>query len=90
VAARWGKDGIRCHAVAPGLVLTPNTARAMPPAQQEIYVRNSLTPYVGRPQDIANVIAFLATDAARYMNGHTVFVDGGLAAALPILAETRP
>ncbi|MEU6643575.1 SDR family oxidoreductase [Saccharomonospora sp. NPDC046836] len=89
VAAQWGKSGIRCNAVAPGLVLTPNTAAAMPEKTQEIYVRHSLTPYVGRPQDIANVVAFLASDESRYVSGHIVYADGGISSSLPILADTR-
>ena len=89
VAAQWGKAGIRCNSVAPGLVMTENTTMSMPPEKKDIYVRHSMTPYVGVPQDVANVVVFLASDLSKYMTGHNVYADGGLGAALPILADTR-
>jgi len=42
--------------------------------------RNHLTPYIGEPQDIANVVAFLAGDDSRFVTGHLFSVDGGLSA----------
>lgn len=89
VATQYGKQGVRCNAVAPALVMTRNTTEWMPPEFKAIYLRNSLTPYVGEPQDIAEVVAFLASDRSRYMTGHVVPVDGGIAAASPIVAERR-
>lgn len=89
VATQYGKQNIRCNAVAPALVMTRNTTEWMPKEFKGIYLRNSLTPYVGDPQDIANVVAFLASDAARYMTGHVHPVDGGIAAASPIVADRR-
>jgi NAD(P)-dependent dehydrogenase (short-subunit alcohol dehydrogenase family) len=89
VATQYGKQGVRCNAIAPALVLTRNTSQWMPAPFKDIYERNSLTPYVGQPQDIAEVVAFLASDASRYMTGHTIPVDGGIAAASPIVAERR-
>lgn len=89
VAAQWGKAGVRCNTVAPGLVMTENTTMWMPPEKKVIYERHSMTPYVGVPQDVANVVVFLASDLSRYMTGHVVYADGGLQSALPILADAR-
>lgn len=89
VATQYGKQNVRCNAVAPALVMTRNTAEWMPGEYKDIYLRNSMTPYVGEPQDVANVVAFLASPESRYMTGHVIPVDGGLAAASPIAADRR-
>ncbi|WP_084727044.1 SDR family NAD(P)-dependent oxidoreductase [Rhodococcoides yunnanense] len=89
VAVQYGKSGVRCNAIAPALVMTRNTTEWMPPEFKDIYLRNSLTPYVGDPQDIAGVVAFLASDESRYMTGHVIPVDGGIASASPIVADRR-
>ncbi len=89
VAAQFGKQGIRCNAVAPGLVLTANTTRDLPDDVKALYVRNSMTPYVGQPEDIARMVAFLASDEARYVTGQIIRVDGGLSSTLPIVADFR-
>ena len=85
VAAQWGKSNIRCNAVAPGLVLTPSGA-ALPEQVKALYLRHSLTPYVGDPQDIANLVAFLASDDARYITAQVIAADGGLVSHNPIVA----
>jgi len=80
VATQYGRKGIRCNAILPGLVTverqgTGDTASA---EFRESLARNHLTPYVGEPQDIANVVAFLASDDSRFVTGHLFSVDGGL------------
>ena len=47
----------------------------------------TLTPYLGVPEDIANAVAFLASDAARYVTGHNLVVDGGTVAHVPGFAR---
>ncbi|WP_169988464.1 SDR family NAD(P)-dependent oxidoreductase [Microbispora sp. H10836] len=89
VATQYGKQRVRCNAIAPALVMTRNTSEWMPKEFKDIYLRNSLTPYVGEPQDVANVVVFLASDKARYMTGHVIPVDGGIKAASPIVADRR-
>jgi NAD(P)-dependent dehydrogenase (short-subunit alcohol dehydrogenase family) len=89
VATQYGKQDVRCNAIAPALVMTRNTTEWMPKEFKDIYLRNSLTPYVGDPQDVAHVVAFLASDKSRYMTGHVIPVDGGIAAASPIVADRR-
>ena len=68
--------GIRVNAVAPGSILT------MPLSQQAQRERGSTVPLgrLGTPEEIAAAVAFLASDDARYITGHTLVVDGGLLA----------
>jgi NAD(P)-dependent dehydrogenase (short-subunit alcohol dehydrogenase family) len=74
VARRWGKEGIRANAVAPGLVLTP-AVRAGTMAQHVL----AAVPHtrLGEPADIAAVVAFLLSDDGEWVNGQVLSVDGG-------------
>jgi NAD(P)-dependent dehydrogenase (short-subunit alcohol dehydrogenase family) len=74
VASRWGKEGIRANAVAPGLVLTP-AARAGTMAGR-VLPRIPHT-RLGDPTDIAAAVAFLMSDDAAWINGQVLSVDGG-------------
>ncbi|HEY1966715.1 MAG TPA: SDR family oxidoreductase [Pseudonocardia sp.] len=79
VATGYGKGGVRCNAVAPGIVATD--ALAAVPAEQLAELRNAhLTPELGRAEDIANAVVFLASDRAAFITGQVICVDGGLAA----------
>ncbi|MBK7948862.1 MAG: SDR family oxidoreductase [Deltaproteobacteria bacterium] len=80
VAVQYGKQGIRCNAVAPGVIATPALEANVPKAAVEVYVENTLTPRLGRPEDIAAVVVFLASDAASFVTGQILSVDGGLLA----------
>jgi NAD(P)-dependent dehydrogenase (short-subunit alcohol dehydrogenase family) len=85
VATRYGKQGIRCNAIAPGLVLT--TEEKMPLERRERVVRDFLTitqgTRVGGPDDIARTVLFLSVDAAEYITGQIISVDGGMFAEGP-------
>jgi NAD(P)-dependent dehydrogenase (short-subunit alcohol dehydrogenase family) len=85
-ATQWGKHGIRCNAVSPGLILT-EAGLKVPEALRDIYLRHTLTPYLGAPEDVANMVAFLASDDARYVTAQIIAVDGGLTAHNPIAAD---
>lgn len=89
VATQYGKQAVRCNAIAPATILTRNVDAYMPDDYRETYIRNSLTTYLGTPDDVAHLVTFLASDASRYMTGHVIPVDGGICAALPIVAERR-
>ena len=89
VATQYGRKGVRCNAILPGFVAverhaTNNTASA---AFRESLTRHHLTPYIGQPQDIANGVAFLASDEARFVTGHLFRIDGGLTAHLPMYVD---
>jgi NAD(P)-dependent dehydrogenase (short-subunit alcohol dehydrogenase family) len=89
IATSHGKQGIRCNAVSPGLVLTPNVASTIPAPIREIVEAETLTPRLGEPKDIAYVVAFLASDEARYITGQNIVVDGGTASHIPGFAAMR-
>lgn len=83
VATQYGKRGIRCNAILPGLVMTDMAKQSLSPAQLNVIDRQTLTPFFGTPEDIAGVAAFLASDDARFMNGQTICVDGGVLIHMP-------
>lgn len=82
IASQHGRQGIRCNAVAPGLVLTP-AARAVAADVIEVMNKHILTKDFGEASDIANLVCFLASDEARYINGQTYLIDGGMLAHNP-------
>jgi len=87
IATSHGRRGIRCNTVSPGLVMTPAARDNLPRQLHEIVAGETLTPYLGVPEDIANAVAFLASDAARYVTGHNLVVDGGTVAHVPGFAR---
>jgi NAD(P)-dependent dehydrogenase (short-subunit alcohol dehydrogenase family) len=87
IATSHGRRGIRCNAVSPGLVMTPAARDNLPPRLHKIVAGETLTPYLGIPEDIAHAVAFLASDDARYVTGHNLVVDGGTVAHVPGFAE---
>ena len=82
LAAAWAKDRIRVNAVAPGLIRSNMTARiqGLPEFTRKDFERMPLARW-GTPEDIAPVVLFLASPAARYITGQTLPVDGGYSIA---------
>lgn len=83
IATAYGKLGIRCNAVCPGVVVSPETRSALPEEYVEVLKQNILTNDLGTPEQLANVITFLASDLASYVTGEVVVVDGGMMAHMP-------
>ena len=88
VALQWGKQNIRCNAIAPGLILSP-AGLGMPEPMRDMYARHNMLPFVGEPDDIAPTVAFLASDLSRYITGQCIQVDGGITGTIPIAADYR-
>lgn len=80
LAIEYGRHGIRVNAVAPGVVDTHLWAKnkAIPGVVEKTTALIPLGRW-GMPEDVADVIAFLASDAARYVTAQTISVDGGMA-----------
>jgi hypothetical protein len=87
--AVFDRIGIRCNAVAPGLVLTPAVA-GLAPEQREASLRLYPMPRLCAPEDVANVVLFLASEEAAYVNGATVMVDGGATVYMPSIQAEPP
>jgi NAD(P)-dependent dehydrogenase (short-subunit alcohol dehydrogenase family) len=89
VATQYGKSGIRCNAVLPGLILTAAGESAFAGPRGEMMLRHHLTPRLGRPGDIAAAVIYLASDESAFVTGHVLHVDGGSSAHLPYVADLR-
>ncbi len=77
-AAEFGPRGVRVNAVAPGIVDTPLTASIKAdPAWYQAYAAKSVFGRWARPEEIAGPTVFLVSDAASYVTGSVLFVDGG-------------
>src|SRR6266550_9060484 len=90
VASQYGSRGIRCNAVAPGLVLTPALQQHYEtPEQIEATLMRYPMPRLCEPEDVANAVLFLASDEAAFINGTTLMVDGGATVYLPSASFAR-
>lgn len=78
LANEWAVNGVNVNAIAPGYIATANTAalRADETRSRQILERIPAGRW-GQPEDIAGAAAFLASDAAKYVQGHVLVVDGG-------------
>lgn len=88
VATQHGKEGIRCNAISPGLIVTPSTAESYATGPfGEMMLRHHLTPRLGLPEDIVHAVVFLASDQSSFITGQCISVDGGSLAHQPYWAD---
>jgi NAD(P)-dependent dehydrogenase (short-subunit alcohol dehydrogenase family) len=81
-AAEFGPQGVRVNAIAPGVIETPLTAPIKANREwYDAYAAKSVFNRWGRPEELVGAAVFLASDAASYVTGSVVFVDGGWLAA---------
>jgi len=78
LAKELAPRGVRVNAVAPGVISTPYHERYSPPELFEKYVAAIPMGRAGSSEEVADVIAFLASPAARYITGETIEVNGGM------------
>jgi 3-oxoacyl-[acyl-carrier protein] reductase len=76
-AAILGPRGIRVNAVAPGVIDTDMSNFTKTEAGREVILGMQALKRIGKPEDVADVVAFLASDAARWITGASIPVDGG-------------
>lgn len=77
LAMELGPHGINVNCVGPGLTDTPLMRGGTSEAYRDNFIKQVPLGRMAQPEDIADVVAFLCTPAARYVTGQTVFVDGG-------------
>jgi glucose 1-dehydrogenase len=78
MAVEWGEAGIRCNCVSPGSTLTPMTAKVYAnPAERAKRERGIALHRIGRPEEVANAIAFLLGPQSSFITGINLVVDGG-------------
>jgi glucose 1-dehydrogenase len=79
LALELAAKGVRLNNVAPGLIATPLTAKKIDDPERSAHDRRQIPMHrPGEPHEVANVVLFLASDAASYVTGSSYFVDGGL------------
>lgn len=76
LALELGKHGVLVNAIAPGLIETPLTQK-LPIDVQEKLIQAQPTKSMGKPEDIANAVAFLSSEKTQFITGQTLYVDGG-------------
>ena len=76
-ATMYGREGVRCNAIAPGFVTSPAALALFPPERLEAMAAGTVTPRLAEPADVARVALFLASDDAAYVSGQIISVNGG-------------
>lgn len=83
MATDWAKHGLNCNAIAPGYFDTPlNAALVADPAFTAWLEKRTPAGRWGRVEELQGACVFLASDAASFVNGHILYVDGGITASL--------
>jgi 3-oxoacyl-[acyl-carrier protein] reductase len=77
LAKEYGRKNILINNVAPGFIETDMTAKIPEKLKEEILNKIPLRRY-GKPEEVANLVAFLASDLNTYITGQTILIDGGL------------
>jgi NAD(P)-dependent dehydrogenase (short-subunit alcohol dehydrogenase family) len=77
VASKWGRKHVRANAVAPGLVLTEGPRSVLSEDFMKLALRGTRSWRLGEPEDIAAMVAFLASSDGEWINGQILSVDGG-------------
>ena len=77
IAREYAERGIRVNAVAPGFIMTSMT-ESIPSKQREVLQAQIPLKRLGTPDDVAQAVLFLASDASSYITGHVLHVNGGL------------
>jgi len=76
LAVEWADDGVRVNCVAPGLIQTPGVADTLGIQETDMPPRETVDRRIGHTEDVADVVQFLASDAAAFVTGETVTVKG--------------
>jgi len=77
VATMYGRQGIRCNAIVPNLMLTDRAKAKFDAASLALKLSERSMPRLGTPEDFARVAIFLASDDSAYIQGQSIMMDGG-------------
>lgn len=89
IAVQYGPQGIRCNAIAPGLIVHPAALEHFPAEFRALFEDNCSVQRLGQARDISNAVLYLASDLSSYVTGQIISVDGGILAHLPTTAPMR-
>jgi NAD(P)-dependent dehydrogenase (short-subunit alcohol dehydrogenase family) len=87
VATQFGKQGIRCNSVNPGLIRTEGGMKNVYGPMVEIMSRNTLTPRLGQGADVAAMVVFLCSEDGEFVTGQEIGVDGGILSHMPYYSD---
>lgn len=87
IATQYGKQNVRSNCMIIGFVLTPLAVESTPDVIKDILLSHHLTPQLGQPEDIANLVAFLASGESSFITGAAIPIDGGVTAHQPSYAD---
>lgn len=76
IANNWGKDGIRCNGLMPGLVMGETQYRQDNQILQQAFINAARTTRLGEPDDLASISTFLLSDEAEWINGQVWYIGG--------------
>lgn len=88
-ALQYGKQGIRCNCVRPGLIVTPQNEAYVPQALKDIFLSNIMVNRYGCPEDIGHICVYLGSDESSYVSGQIINVDGGMNSHVSTVAQFR-
>ena len=82
IASEYGEANIQCNGLGPGYIATPQTAPLRQPGVpfNEFIIAKTPAARWGEPEDLVGPAVFLASDASNFVNGHILYVDGGILA----------
>jgi NAD(P)-dependent dehydrogenase (short-subunit alcohol dehydrogenase family) len=86
-AAMYGRQGIRCNAICPGLIVTDSSREAFDQRMKTAWQRHTPMNRLGRPEDVAHLVVYLASDESAYMTGQALVIDGGFTMHDPTWAD---
>ena len=88
-AQQYGKQGIRCNCIRPGLIVTPQNEAKVPQALKDIFMGSIMVSRYGCPEDIAHAAVYFGSDESAYVTGQIINVDGGMNSHAPTVAQFR-
>lgn len=89
IAATYGKQGIRCNGIIPGVILTESLLAWWNLEMEAAFLDLKNVPRLGRPEDIGQMALYLASDESSFCNGGLYEVNGGMMCATPMVPVVR-